>query len=286
MLHDFPISKFHVLGNDYLVVDPTRAPFEPDPKLIQALCDRRLGIGSDGLLLGPTAVPGHPEAFGLRIFNPDGSEAETSGDGIRIFGRYLLEAGHAKSLACCIHTLGGHFDVRFLAADGSLAQVDMGLPSFRAGDIPFTGIAAHLEVLETPLFLPTGPITITALNLGNPHCIIFPGEVSPANARRLGPKIERHPEFPERVNVLLVEVTSRERLRIEIWERGAGYTPASGSSAAAAAACRRLNLIDPHVTVNMPGGSLDIDFSPEGRVLMTGPVQPIFQGHLHPEWKF
>ena len=221
MSNTLRFSKFHVLGNDYIVVDPTRTAFDPAPALIQALCDRRLGIGSDGLLLGPLEVPEHPGAFGLRIFNPDGSEAETSGDGLRIFARYLFEAGHAH---------------------GSLVQVDMGVPSFKAGDIPFTGIASQLEVLETPLFLPTGPVTITALSLGNPHCVVFPGEVSQANACRLGPKIERHPEFPERVNVLLVEVVDRRRIRIEIWERGAGYTPASGSSCAAAAACRRLNL--------------------------------------------
>jgi len=278
-------AKFHVLGNDYLVVDPTRTVFEPAPPLIQALCDRRLGIGSDGLLLGPLEVPEHPDAFGLRIFNPDGSEAETSGDGLRIFARYLFEAGHAHGTECQIHTLGGLSAARFLAPDGSLVQVDMGVPSFKAGDIPFTGISSQLEVLETPLFLPTGPVTITALSLGNPHCVVFPGEVSQANACRLGPKIERHPEFPERVNVLLVEVVDRKRIRIEIWERGAGYTPASGSSCAAAAACRRLNLVEDRVTVQMPGGTLDIEFAPEGHILMSGPVQPVFDGQLHPDWK-
>jgi len=285
MPNEFHFSKFHVLGNDYLVVDPTRTAFEPDAKTIQALCDRRLGIGSDGLLLGPLTAPDHPGAFGLRIFNPDGSEAETSGDGLRIFARYLLEAGHAQGTECQIRTLGGTFGARFLTPDGSLVQVDMGQPSFKAGDIPFTGIASHLEVLETPLFLPTGPITVTALSLGNPHCVIFPGEVSPANACRLGPKIERHPEFPERVNVLLVEVVDRRRIRIEIWERGAGYTPASGSSCAAAVACRRLGLVDDHVTVQMPGGSLGIEFAEGGQIFMSGPVQPVFSGALHPEWK-
>ncbi len=285
MSNPLRFAKFHVLGNDYLVVDPTRTAFDPAPSLIQALCDRRLGIGSDGLLLGPLEVPEHPGAFGLRIFNPDGSEAETSGDGLRIFARYLFEAGHAHGTECQIHTLGGLSAARFLAPDGSLVQVDMGVPSFKAGDIPFTGISSQLEVLETPLFLPTGPVTITALSLGNPHCVVFPGEVSQANACRLGPKIERHPEFPERVNVLLVEVVDRRRIRIEIWERGAGYTPASGSSCAAAAACRRLNLVEDRVTVQMPGGTLDIEFAPEGHILMSGPVQPVFDGHLHPDWK-
>ncbi len=277
-------SKFHVLGNDYLVVDPTRTAFEPAPPIIKALCDRRLGIGSDGLLLGPLPVADHPGAFGLRIFNPDGTEAETSGDGLRIFARYLFEAGHARGEGCLICTPVGLSEAKLLAPDGSLVQVDMGVPSFKAGDIPFTGIATQLEVLETPLFLPTGPVTITALNLGNPHCVIFPGEVSQANACRLGPKIERHPEFPERVNVLLVEVIDRRRIRIEIWERGAGYTPASGSSSAAAAACKRLGLVDDRVTVQMPGGSLDIEFAEEGHILMSGPVQAVFQGQMLAGW--
>jgi diaminopimelate epimerase len=266
------------------VVDPAHTAFEPDPRLIQALCDRRLGIGSDGLLFGPLAVPDQPGSFGLRIFNPDGSEAETSGDGLRIFARYLFEAGHAHGRDCRIHTLKGTSEARLLAPDGSLVQVGMGRPSFRAGDIPFTGIAAHLEVLETPLFLPTGPVTITALSLGNPHCVVFPGEVSQANACRLGPRIERHPEFPERVNVLLVDVVDRRKIRIEIWERGAGYTPASGSSCAAAAACHRLGLVEDHVIVQMPGGFLAIDFAEDGDILMSGPVQPVFHGQMHPGW--
>lgn len=285
MPSDLPFSKLHVLGNDYIVVDPTRTAFDPNPKAIQALCDRRLGIGSDGILLGPLVAPDHPGAFGLRIFNPDGSEAETSGDGLRIFARYLLDAGHAQGTGCHIHTLGGLSEARFLTPDGSQIQVDMGVPSFKAGDIPFTGIAPHLEVIETPLFQPTGPITITALSLGNPHCVIFPGEVSQANACRLGPKIERHPEFPERVNVLLVEVVNRQRIRIEIWERGAGYTPASGSSCAAAAACRRLGLVEDRVTVQMPGGFLGIEFTESGHIFMSGPVQPVFTGTMHPDWK-
>jgi len=161
----------------------------------------------------------------------------------------------------------------------------MGLPTFKAGDIPYTAIAAQLEVLDTPLFLPSGPVTITALSVGNPHCVIFPGQVSPAEAQRLGPRIERHPDFPNRVNVQLVEVVDRKRIRIEIWERGAGYTLASGSSScAAAAACRRLGLVDDRLRVVMPGGSIDIAFDDQGRILMTGPVQAVYRGQLDAGW--
>jgi diaminopimelate epimerase len=279
-------SKYHALGNDYLVIDPGRTAFDPTPPAIRALCDRHRGIGSDGVLLGPLPVPGAPEAFGLRIFNPDGGEAEKSGNGLRIFARYLLDAGHVRSRACRIHTTSGLAEIHFLDGQGDQIQVDMGRPSFRAGDIPFTGLAPELEVLETPLQLPTGPVRVTALSVGNPHCVLFPEEVSEAQACLLGPLIERHPAFPNRVNVQLVTVLHRGSLRIEIWERGAGYTLASGSSScAAAAACRKLGLVEDRVTVHMPGGDLDIAFTPEGRILMTGPVQPLFQGHLHAGWQ-
>jgi diaminopimelate epimerase len=279
-------AKFHALGNDYLVIDPAWEPFEPTPGLVQALCDRHLGVGSDGLLLGPFTVQGDPAAFGLRIFNPDGSEAEKSGNGLRIFARYLLETGHAQLPGCRIHTTGGIAEVRYLAPDGSQVQVDMGRPSFRAGDIPYIGIAAHEEAVAVPLSLPDGPVTITALSVGNPHCVLFPEWVTPAEVQRLGPLIERHSAFPNRVNLQLVEVLDRQRIRIEIWERGAGYTLASGSSScAAAAACRRLGLIDDRLQVLMPGGTLGIDFTDQGRILLTGPVQAVFQGHLHAGWQ-
>jgi diaminopimelate epimerase len=161
----------------------------------------------------------------------------------------------------------------------------MGQPSFRAGDIPFTGMAPDLEVLETALLLPEASVTITALSVGNPHCVLFPECVTPAEARRLDPQIERHPDFPNRVNVQLVEVLDRRRVRIEIWERGAGYTLASGSSSCAAvAACRWLGLVDDQVRVLMPGGAIDLVFTGPGRILMSGPAQAVFQGHLDTGW--
>jgi len=285
MSNDFAFFKFQAVGNDYIVIDPTRAPFDPTPRLVQALCDRHRGIGSDGILLGPYPVPGEPDAFGLRVFNPDGSESEKSGNGLRIFARYLLEAGHVHGDRCRIKTTGGLAEITYLAADGSKVQVDMGKPSFLAGDIPFTAIPAQQEVIETPLFLPSGPVTITSLSVGNPHCVVFPGKVSPAEAQRLGPRIERHPDFPNRVNVQFVEVLDRKRIRLEIWERGAGYTLASGSSScAAAAASRRLGLVDDQVQVLMPGGAIDIAFTDQGRILMTGPVLSVYEGRLNASW--
>lgn len=285
MLNDFAFFKFQALGNDYIVIDPTRTAFDPTPKLVQSLCDRHRGIGSDGILLGPFPVPGDAGAFGLRVFNPDGSESQKSGNGLRIFARYLLEAGHVKGERCRIKTTGGLAEISYLAADGSKVQVDMGRPSFLAGDVPFTAVPPQQEVIETPLFLPTGPVTITALSVGNPHCVVFPGTVSPAEAQRLGPRIEKHPDFPNRVNVQFVEVLDRKRIRLEIWERGAGYTLASGSSScAAAAASRRLGLVDDQLQVLMPGGAIDIAFTEQGRILMTGPVLSVYEGRLNASW--
>jgi diaminopimelate epimerase len=285
MSNRLDFSKYHALGNDYLVIDPTQTAFSPNQRTVEALCDRHHGIGSDGVLFGPIPVQRDPEAFGLRIFNPNGSEAEKSGNGLRIFARYLLDAGHVQGPKCRIHTPSGYSEARYLAPDGSQVEVDMGEPSFRAGDIPFTGVAPHLEALETPLLLPEASVTITALSVGNPHCVLFPEAVTPAEAHRLGPQIECHPDFPNRVNVQLVEVIDRKRIRIEIWERGAGYTLASGSSScAAAAACRRLGLVDDRVRVLMPGGALDLVFTSQGRILMSGPVQAVFQGHLDAGW--
>ena len=286
MPNPLAFSKFHALGNDYIVIDPSRTPFEPEARMIAALCDRNHGIGSDGILLGPFPVPGDAQAFGLRIFNPDGLEAEKSGNGLRIFARYLLEAGHAQLPGCRIQTLGGLAEITYLAPDASLVRVDMGLPTFRAQDIPFTGIAPQAEALEVPLLLASGPLTITALSVGNPHCVVLGGPVSSARVRELGPEIEAHPHFPNRVNVQLVEVLDRRTIRIEIWERGAGYTLASGSSScSAASACRRLGLVDDQLTVAMPGGSIGITFTGQGRLLMTGPVQAVYQGQLRPEWQ-
>jgi diaminopimelate epimerase len=278
--------KFHALGNDYLVIDPVRTAFAPDPARIRGLCDRHRGLGSDGLLLGPLPVEDDPQAFGLRIFNPDGSEAEKSGNGLRIFARYLLEAGYVGASGGRIQTAGGCAEITFLAADGSLVQVDMGLPTFRAGDIPFTGLAPQLEVLGFPLQVGSATLTIHALSVGNPHCVVLAERVSPAKVRSLGPRLERHPRFPKRVNVQLVEVLDRKRIRLEIWERGAGYTLASGtSSCAAAAVCHRLGLVDARLTALMQGGSLEVALTETGRILLTGPVQAVYHGHLSPGWQ-
>ena len=277
--------KYHALGNDYLVVDPHTAALDLTPERIRALCDRHCGIGADGIVSGPAQDEQGNQPMRIRIFNPDGSEAEKSGNGIRIFARYALEAGYVTAgQPFRLRTRGGQVSVRILDTQGALIEVDMGRPSFRSGDIPMLG--PNREVVDEPLEIAgvTPTPRVTCVSMGNPHCVIFTDEVTPEHARRIGPLVENAACFPRRTNVQLVRVPGRAQVEIAIWERGAGYTLASGSSScAAAAAARRLGLVDDEVAVQMPGGELSVLFTGEGHALLTGPVNGVAHGTLHPD---
>jgi diaminopimelate epimerase len=280
-MSDFRFHKYHALGNDYLVLDPADFPgwVEPTPAQIRVICHRNFGAGSDGILWGP--LPSARGDFGLRIFNPDGSEAEKSGNGLRIFARFLCDLGHVKAPAFTVDTPGGVVAVRILPA-GRLITIDMGGVSFDSAKIPVAG--AQREVINETIEVGGRAFRFCAATIGNPHCVLPLGEVSEELARRFGPEIERHPLFPHRTNVQFLQVIDRGRIRIEIWERGAGYTLASGSSSSAAAAvAHRLGLVDRTVTVHMPGGDLRIEIGEDYAVRMTGPVTAVAAGTLHPE---
>jgi diaminopimelate epimerase len=222
-----------------------------------------------------------PLPFGLRIFNPDGSEAEKSGNGIRIFAKYLFEHGYTRDRVFYIETKGGPVRVE-LETEGdrvSGVTVEMGRATFRSADIPVTG--EDREVVNEELNLGENLLRFTAVSVGNPHCVIFVDHLDPQEVRRLGPQIEHHPLFPHRTNVQFVKVGSRDRVAVLIWERGAGYTLASGSSACAvAAACRRLDLIDTPVTIQMPGGDLYVAIKPDLEITMRGPVSEVYAATL------
>lgn len=268
--------KYEALGNDYLVVDPQDCPVAPGPKFVRALCDRKYGVGSDGVLYGPLV---DPAGFRIRIFNPDGSEAEKSGNGIRIFARYLRDAGYVKGSDGTIVTAAGNAFFRYLDPGAHRISVDMGTVTFWSQQIPVAG--PYREVVDEVLMLGNRSLRISCLSIGNPHCVVRLEGVSEADVRILGPKIESHPMFPNRVNVQFLEVEDRGHIRIKIWERGAGYTLASGSSSCAAAGvARRLRLVDDHVRVEMPGGDIYIDFDGDGRVNMTGDVRSTIQGFV------
>jgi len=270
--------KYHGLGNDYLVIDPVDFPLDPVPEAVRLICDRNYGIGSDGILLGPL---GDPEGPSLRIFNPDGSEAEKSGNGLRIFSWYLHERGHVLEPEFPLRTRGGNVRSRIVDAGRKLVRVDMGAPSFDArGIAPGAGLA---EILDRAFPFAEETCHISVVSMGNPHCVVSGLPVTAELAKRLGPHIERSPLFPARINVQFLEVVNQGEIRIEIWERGAGYTLASGSSScAASAAARRLGLVGDHVVVRMPGGRLDIDFE-NGTAFMTGPVEKVLEGTFSEE---
>ncbi len=272
-------QKYHALGNDYIVLDPNEFGCELSEKLIRRICHRNFGVGADGILYGPTSSP---EAdFAIRIFNPDGSEAEKSGNGLRIFARYLWDKGKVRQEQFTILTAGGKVKAR-VHQDGTKVTVDMGTVSFNSAEIPITGPLR--EVLNEEMQIQQEHLTFCAATIGNPHCVILCDNVSDDLARKLGPLIETDPRFPNRTNVQFMQVLDRSNIRIEIWERGAGYTLASGSSSSAAAAvARRLNICDQQIKVHMPGGEIDINVSDEFSVTMTGPVTKVAEGVISEE---
>jgi diaminopimelate epimerase len=271
-------TKYHGLGNDYIVMDPAHVGKEPTPDEVRLICHRNYGPGSDGILYGPLAT--ESGQVGLRIFNPDGSEAEKSGNGLRIFSRYLFDRGRFQHEPFQVETRGGRVTC-CVKADGQI-QVEMGKVSFEARQIPVTGYEG--AVLNKTITLDGTDFTFCAATIGNPHCVVLLDDVSEALARRIGPQLENEPRFPNRTNVQFLKVLGRNDIKIEIWERGAGYTLASGSSSSAAAAVAyRLGLCDRDITVHMPGGELLIQLTEGFAVTMTGPVVKVCEGSISPE---
>jgi diaminopimelate epimerase len=260
------LTRSHGLGNDYLVADPTELPVRVSPARVRLLCDRHRGVGSDGLLL----LQG---ASDLRIFNPDGSEAEKSGNGLRIFAKWLFDTRRVTDQTFVIRTPGGAAAVRIdVVQDGRarVITVDMGVPTFRTdlSDIEVDGQS----------------FSVVAVSVGNPHCVILRDQLDVEELRRLGPLVERHRAFPERTNVQLARPRSRDEVELLIWERGAGETQASGSSATAVvAACQHLGLVDQRVSARMPGGELTVESDARGSLWLRGPVQEVGRVTLSPE---
>src|SRR6266566_1204508 len=266
------LIKYQALGNDYLVLD-LPGPLDQLVPLLPRLCDRFRGLGSDGLLAFD------PNAMTVRIFNPDGSEAQKSGNGLRITAAHaVLEHGAGDEFQ--LLTVDRANAVRVLARNGAeiVSELDIGRPSFRAADLParFDG-----EPDRDTLDVPAGRIEAMLVSVGNPHCVVFGEPVTKERCLELGPQIENHPAFPERTNVQLFEVVDRARARVEIWERGAGYTLASGTSASAVAAtCMRAGLVDDRVVIQMPGGALEIHRMTSGNLIQSGPARRVYRAQI------
>ncbi len=270
----FAFSKYHALGNDYIVLHPKDWPSPLTPEQVQTICHRNFGIGSDGILLGP--LPSKKAKCALRIFNPDGSEAEKSGNGLRIFSRYLWDKKVVSNGEFKIETRGGIVHSTVLEK-GQTVRVEMGNVSFWSDEIPVAG--PRREVVNEPIHLRGERYNFCAATIGNPHCVLPLPKISPDFAKQIGPLLETHARFPNRTNVQLLKVLDRQNIQIEIWERGAGYTLASGSSSGAAAAvAHRLGLVDRDVTVHMPGGKIQIEIGDGFSIRMTGGVTKVADG--------
>jgi diaminopimelate epimerase len=252
--------KYTAMGNDMIVIDPARCPISPTPATIRLICDRHFGAGADGICFGP--IGGRRSLHTMRFYNPDGSEAEKSGNGLRIFARYLWDNQYVNERVFDIEMNGERIPAQVLDADAERISLGMGRLTFQESNE------------ETMIAGATRDVTV--VSIGNPHAIVFDDNL--ALIHTLGPVIETAPSFPERTNVQIVRVLDRGTIEIEIWERGAGYTISSGTScsAAAGAAIRRGDCDSP-LEVRMPGGTAHVTITDDWQVVLVGQVRPIYQ---------
>ncbi|MEN3808939.1 diaminopimelate epimerase [Chromobacterium piscinae] len=269
-------SKMHGLGNDFMVIDGVRQAVSLSPEQIRLLGNRQLGIGFDQLLLvEPARETGHD--FRYRIFNNDGGEVEQCGNGARCFAKFVRDQGLTGKSRIEVETARGVISPEYLG-DG-LARVDMGVPRFKPADLPFL---ADAEALTYALPLSGGGCEIGIASMGNPHAVQLVDDVDTAPVAEIGPRIESHPAFPQRVNAGFMQIVNRGEIRLRVYERGAGETLACGTGACAAVVCGiRQGLLDPRVTVHARGGDIVIEWAGEGSpVIMTGPAVTVFQGEI------
>jgi len=262
------VEKYHGLGNDYLVYDPNKNKMELNPANVQLMCNRNFGVGADGVLEGPVISE---DRISMVVWNPDGSIAEKSGNGVRIFAKYLKDAGYVQKKDFTIYSSGGEAAIHYLNEEGTRLKASMGRASFWSSDVPAEG--PRREIINETMVFGRIPYPVTCLSVGNPHCVILMDEISKDLVCRIGKYSESARQFPEKINTQIMKVLDRTHIQTEVYERGAGYTLASGSGCcAAAAAAYRLGLTDPKMVVQMPGGTLEIEIDEQGVVHMTGDV--------------
>jgi len=274
--------KYHGLGNDYIIIDPQKTYIKLNRDNVALICDRHYGLGADGILYGPVY---RDDKIHLIIYNSDGSEAEKSGNGLRIFGRYLLDENYIVERQFQVLTKGGPTVISLVDKETWVMSVEMGKITFESENIP-VALTPPREVIDERLEINGTALIITCLSIGNPHCVIFNMDANRETATSFGPLIERHSLFPKGINVQFVHVMDRRNIQIEIWERGSGYTLSSGSSScAAAAAAYKKGLVDASVTVHMPGGTLLTEIDGNS-IRLLGPVESIAEGIFTYEmWK-
>jgi diaminopimelate epimerase len=288
-----PFIKMHGLGNDFVMIDCLENEVLPEELLSdfsQAACDRHFGVGADGVIL---IMPDTAADYRMRMFNPDGSESEMCGNGIRCFGKYLYDAGLVGADKVSVATSAGlqQIEIQETGAGRGARQlqvrVDMGSPRLLRSQIPMTsleGNGADHQVINEPFQVDDQTLRITAVSMGNPHCVIFVDDVESVPLKELGFKIEHHEMFPARTNVHFVQVMGTHKLWMRTWERGAGDTLACGSGACSVAVAAALNGKLPQANrralVHLPGGDLDIEWASNDHVYMTGPANTVFDGEI------
>ncbi|MCE5200603.1 MAG: diaminopimelate epimerase [Armatimonadota bacterium] len=275
--------KMHGAGNDFVVIDSAKEEIveEQLPAIARNACDRNLGIGGDGIIM---VMPSRQANFRMRMFNPDGSEAEMCGNGIRCFAKYVFDRKMHQDVIMTVETMGGIKTLKLNAAGGKVqtVRVDMGEPGLLRSEIPMKGTGSDKVVAE-PLKVAGKKVEITCVSMGNPHCVTFIDHVDDFPVERIGPEIENHPNFPQRTNVEFVEVINQQEIKMRVWERGAGETLACGTGACGAAVASMLNdKVQRKVTVHLRGGDLFIEWLGDNKVFMTGPAEEVFEGRVGP----
>lgn len=277
--------KMQGAGNDFVLIDARNMEREW-PELAQAMCHRHFGVGADGLLL---VLSSSVADLRMRMLNPDGSEAEACGNGLRCFAKYAVDEGlvEAKNGKLSVETLAGVRKARALVQGGQVTQVEvaMGVPRLHAADIPVAieGSSQKLDIiLDYPLTVAGRELRLSFVSMGNPHAVYFTeGPVGGFPLAEIGPRVEHHPIFPQRTNFEIVNLVGRGQARARVWERGAGETLACGSGACAiAVAARLLGYTDDRLEVRLPGGMLTVSWDGKGEVLLAGPAEMVFRG----EW--
>lgn len=262
------LERYHGLGNDYLVYDPNKNEMPLNEQNVKALCDRHTGAGADGILEGPLL---DEKQMGVRIWNPDGSIAEKSGNGVRIFAKYLKDAEYVQKKQYLLRTDGGMVEIAYLNEVGSRLRISMGILCFNSSQIPVIG--EPREVINEDMVFGNSLYPATCVSIGNPHCVIPMKEISKELVCKIGTHSECARYFPERVNTEIMKVIDRNNIAIETYERGAGYTMANGTGACATAGVAyKLGLSGNKVIVHMPGGELQIEIDENWKAYMTGEV--------------
>lgn len=270
-------TKWHGLGNDFVIVNGMEEVIADYREQAIAVCDRNFGIGADGLVI---LLPSDIADFKMRIFNSDGSEADMCGNATRCVARYLYENGLTDKTVITLDTLAGIITPELIFKNNILqtVRVDMGVPRLLRQEIPIVG-NPNEQVVNMPLEVDGVTYYITCVSMGNPHCLMFVEDITKVDLKKIGPQIETHDLFPKKTNVEFIQILDRQTIRMRVWERGAGITKACGTGASASLVASVLNNhTNRQATVKLDGGDLFLEWAENDHIFMSGPAVEVFRG--------